>query len=381
MLFTVSAPITAAMRALRSTTAVPRLSAPSRPLTHRIYHLIALAFRAYILSWLPRITRDRSLLPHIHQTLLVPILTPVLHGLSNEPDRLIPFLLYDLPGVLTLHCKTYWRARETLHVLQSAGEPRLDGAYHSHLPLLSAEPAGSADSRERHEHREEPRTQMAGGAKGEGQGYGGAKQSDNAAGADAKDDDDEDDADQAKSIPAEQYVVSGLWLTALADTIIKQSLPKDEYAVTVERTMMRELIGRTILGNIAKRIGEDWFWWGLLLKFLPDHPAHSAHPAHPSADKSHPSVDGHPMLDRAIGMMERLARGVVAIWTAGVWVMATYTAAAPGVTHAQTTRCWLEFAREVLNIDGRAGRRNWPLRVLWGTVELFFLLLSPLFDR
>lgn len=349
---------------------MPQLPVPPCPLTPRIYHLIALAFRAYILSWLPRITRDRSLLPHIHQTLLVPILTPILSGLSNEPDRLIPFLLYDLPGVLTLHCKTYWRARETLHVLQSAGELRLDGAYHSHLPLLSAEPAGSAVSRERHEHREEPRAQMAGGAKAEGQGYGGAKQSDNAAEADTN-----DDAYQAKSIPAEQYVVSGLWLTALADTIIKQSLPKDKYAVTVERTMMRELIGRTILGNIAKRIGEDWFWWGLLLKCLP------IHPAHPSADKPHPSPGGRTMLDRAIGMMERLARGVVAIWTVGVWVMATYTAAAPGVTHAQTTRCWLEFAREILNIDGRAGRRNWPLRVLWGTVELFFLLLSPLFDR
>ena len=213
------------------------------------------------------------------------------------------------------------------------------------------------------------------------------KEPDGAAMEDSKGQEEQDTTGNPREIPEGQYVVSGLWLTALSDTIIKQSLPKDEYNVQVERTMMRELLGRTILGNVAKRLGEDWFWWSLLLKFLPSSPSIGA------STSGGKGKESKGVIDAIFGVLEAVLTGVMRLWAGCVWIMAMYTAAAPadkgsqdgrngeGGGYEQTTRCWMELFREIVNVDGRGGRRNWALRLIWGFMEIGFFLSSPELDR
>lgn len=280
--------------------------------------MIALALRAYVLSWLPRITRDRSLLPHIHSQIIAPILVPIFTHLATQPDALIPLLLYDLPALLSLHWKTYWHARQTVHLIPGS----VYTAYHAHLPLLCAS-AAPAPSGEQEIGR--------------------------------------------NVIPEGQYVVDGVWLAALADTIIKKSLPPEEYKVVVQRSMVREIIGRTILGSVARRLGEPWFWWGLLLRFLPAPrmPTKAAH-----AD----------VISTIAATFGSILRSAMKMWSMIIWLSAMFTAA-PRTRYTQTTDCWVELLREVLNVDGRLGRRHWSLRIVWGCFEAIVFLLSPLLDR
>lgn len=304
-------------------------------LTGRIYSLIALAFRAYILSWLPRITRDRSLLPQIHSCLIAPLLVPIFASLQAEPERLILFLLYDLPALLTRHWEVYWQARtaadQALPYDHSDGDDTtsgiagLDAIYHAHLPLRSVEPMAAAS--------------------------------------------DADGPEPGKTVvPAGQYVVSPLWLGALVDTLMKRSLSPDEYAVDVERVVMRDILARTVLGGIARRIAEPAFWYALLLKFIP------VRHARPKDAKNRAG-----WLETAGGVLDRMVNMCFTVWAMGVWVVAAYTAAPPG--YRQSTRCWLELGRETLSVDGRMGWTNWPLRIVWAIVEVVFLLLTPVLDR
>jgi hypothetical protein len=236
---------------------------------------------------------------------------------ASHPESVIPLLLYDLPGVLTLHCKTYWQARHAVHLIDRP----LDEAYHVHLPLLSSVPAGPPGPPE------------------EGRNI----------------------------VPEGQYVMSGMWLTALSDTLIRRSLKEEEYKAGVQRVMVREIIGRTVLGNVAKRIGEGWFWWALLLKFLPG----------PKAPRR-----GNPTsaVQRAISLAVGAWTSCVWAWGMIIWLSTMFTAA-PHTQYGQTTSCWVELFREALNVDGRSGRRNWALRMVWAVLEGVMFLLSPLSDR
>ena len=289
------------------------------PCAHsRIYHLIALALRAYVLTWLPRITRDRSLLPHIHQDLLAPILTPIFASIASDPDSLVPLILHDLPGVLVLHIKTYWTARETSRILH---EP-LDKSYHSVLPLLSTEPAGPQRPPE------------------EGR----------------------------NAVPEGQYVLSGLWLTAFSDSVAKLYLPEKEYQVDVQRTMVRELIGRTVLGGVGRRLVEGWFWYGLILRLLP------------SPKPLYKATSPRSLAENSLSIAYTVISGFWKIWAVGTWIAASLTAA-PASEHKDCASSWLELARVILGVDGRLGKRNWALRLAWGLIEMVMVLFSPLLDR
>jgi hypothetical protein len=170
-------------------------------------------------------------------------------------------------------------------------------------------------------------------------------------------------------VPAGAYVVSPLWLGALVDTLMKRSLPPDEYAVDVERVMMRDILARTVLGGVARRVAEPAFWWAIFLKFIPVRQA-----------RSKSAGSGVGVLEKLGAMLDRTVALCISLWTMGVWVVAAYTAAPPS-SYRQSTRCWLELGREVLSVDGRMGWKNWPLRMVWALVEIVFLLLSPVLDR
>ncbi|KAK1923675.1 hypothetical protein DB88DRAFT_511214 [Papiliotrema laurentii] len=288
-------------------------------LNERLYNFIALTLRAYILSWLPRITRDRSLLPHVHTTIIAPILAPIFEYMATHPESFVPLILHDVPGVLTLHCRTYWQARRSARLCTNP----LDEAYHASLPLLAVVPALA--STEPPEVGRNP-------------------------------------------IPEGQYIVSGLWLTSMADAVVKHSLSEDDYKVTMQRTMAREIIGRTVLGTVARRVGEPWFWWGLILKCLPE-------PPRPSANNRSVTIG-----IELVAIVHHTLSLLSGIWTALTWLGASLTEA-PETQYVQVTDSWVELLRELLNVDGRQGRQNWVLKMVYGMVEGLMWLLSPLFDR
>jgi hypothetical protein len=157
------------------------------------------------LSWYTRISpRDRALLPSINNTVITPLLQPILTSIYDDSTPLLDLVLLDLPTIITLHIKTY---REALHNT-ALGYGPLGDAYHARLPLASVVK------------------------------------------------------------PGEKWELSSLYYTSLADGLLKNGLSVEEYGSTVERLMARELVGRMVLGGVGKRLSEDWFWYSLLLKLL-----------------------------------------------------------------------------------------------------------------
>jgi hypothetical protein len=103
-------------------------------LIYRLHHLIALALRAYVLSWYTRISpRDRALLPSINNTIITPLLQPILSSIYDDSTPLLDLVLLDLPTIINLHIKTY---REAVHTTALGFGP-LGDAYHARLPLAS----------------------------------------------------------------------------------------------------------------------------------------------------------------------------------------------------------------------------------------------------
>jgi len=171
----------------------------------RIHHLIALALRAYVLSWYTRISpRDRALLPSINNTIITPLLQPILTSIYDDSTPLLDLALVDLPTIINLHIKTYRQAARNT----ALGYGPLGDAYHARLPLTSVVKTG------------------------------------------------------------DKWELSPLYYTSLADGLLKNGLSVEEYGSTVERLMARELVGRMVLGGVGKRLSEDWFWYSLLLKLL-----------------------------------------------------------------------------------------------------------------
>lgn len=280
----------------------------------RLYHLIALALRAYVLSWYTRISpRDRALLPSINSTVLTPLLQPPLASIYNDPSPILDFILLDLPTILQIHVSTYHDARHQ----ESLDLGLLGDAYHARLPLLSVE---------------------------------------------KKD---------------EVWQLSPLYLTSLADGILKNGLSVEEYGSTVERLMIRELIGRVILGGVGRKLSEDWFWYGMLLKFLPL-------PKCESKDTKEP-----PPMSHRIGMMERVTSWItklcsimMLVWTSIISIAALYSSAPiPRPEHRHCAQPWLLLVRALFEGDQRNRYRPIIQRLLLGSLDTVIYLASPVLDR
>jgi hypothetical protein len=221
-------------------------------LIYRIHHLIALALRAYVLSWYTRISpRDRALLPSINNTIITPLLQPILTSIYDDSAPLLDLVLLDLPTIITLHIKTY---REAVHNT-ALGYGPLGDAYHARLPLASVVKVG------------------------------------------------------------ERWELSPLYYTSLADGLLKNGLSVEEYGSTVERLMARELVGRMVLGGVGKRLSEDWFWYSLLLKLLGEAGETAQNVKEHSAAKSKPVVEtAHRWITRIWSVMMTIWTGIFTLF-------------------------------------------------------------------
>lgn len=67
---------------------------------------------------------------------------------------------------------------------------------------------------------------------------------------------------------AEPYAVSPQYLSHLVDCILAPHLPPEDYASSSERTMITEVLGNAVLGNVLRKCREPWFIWRIGLSLL-----------------------------------------------------------------------------------------------------------------
>ena len=189
-----------------------------------------------------------------------------------------------------------------------------------------------------------------------------------------------------------QYAVSEIWLTALVDSLLRLYLPPEEYNVVVERIMVREILARSVLGGIAKRLCASWFWYSLLLKFIPLRTTTRSGSVH-TAPTSKGASDGvkHGPVGQVVEAIWRTYLSILSLsimiwmtllklWSTATWTMATLSSA-PKVRHRYTSQ-WISLGRAVLGIDGNVAlERKWLTRITWGVLEVVLELFSPMLDR
>lgn len=68
--------------------------------------------------------------------------------------------------------------------------------------------------------------------------------------------------------PRNPYSPSPEYLSHLIDRILKPHLPAEDYASSAERTMITEVVGNAVLGNVLRKCAEPWFIWRIGLSLL-----------------------------------------------------------------------------------------------------------------
>ena len=273
-----------------------------------LFHLIALALRAYVLTWLPRITQDRTLLPIITRDVLTPILRPILEHISTSPTSLIDLLLFDLPSIIECHIETFHSSSETVALSITPDVSTVEAAYHARLPLNCV------------------------------------------------------DLDPVSG----RYTVSSTWLNTVSDQLIRLYLPLEGYQVDSERIMLQELLGRIILGGIARRLCEPWFWWTMGLKI------HDRIGRRNYQQASSPQGIFASVLSWSLGFWT----GLVYLWQAVIWL--TLSVAGTPQRHPKYRHCLNPTLSMVRTI---CDPLPWTGRAAFGVIELVLTFFAPMLDR
>ncbi|WVQ77501.1 hypothetical protein IAR50_007187 [Cryptococcus sp. DSM 104548] len=278
-----------------------------------------LALRAYILSWYTRFTKDRTLLPSIHSTILHPLLSPVLQKVHDEPEILGEWVILDLPTVLAVHVGVYREARGAVAVF--GGD--VGDAYHARLPLPSVS------------------------------------------------------APAPSSLPeSPSYTLNPNYLTALAKALIPAGQPD------VQQLMVREVLARAVLGGGLRRLSYGWFWYSLILRFIgePGDPRPWG-TSNPGAD--HEKDTPQMPIERLLSSFHTLLAFFTPLYTLFLSLATLYTACPPASPKFhKCSDSVLVIGRELLGIDGFEDKgRSWGKRLVWGTVEMGVGFTAPVLDR
>ncbi|WVW86824.1 hypothetical protein I302_108879 [Kwoniella bestiolae CBS 10118] len=305
-------------------------------INERLYHLLALAVRAYVTSWYIRFTPDRSFPPLIHQQIIYPILSPVLSNLNTTQgkDRICHLLLIDLPVILHLHVQTYYEAKSSRAYLPSDGQDGLSEGYYRRLPLLSITPSKDGGG----------------------------------------------------------YTLSPLYLSALSSALLNRYITEQRHVPDVERLMAREILSKSILCNVLRRLCEGWFWYQLVLKILgePDgapspSPSPSPSPEKTKTKEKETEKEGRSLDQIILNFINTCITLCIRLWGICISIVALYSAA-PKTVDRRYERSYeplLLLLREVLGIDGYEGleMRRWAKRMIWGCMELVVGLCGGMLDR
>ncbi|KAK6908829.1 hypothetical protein I204_01886 [Kwoniella mangroviensis CBS 8886] len=304
-------------------------------INERLNHLLAIALRGYVLQWYTRFSTDRSFPPSIHQQIIYPILHPILSDLYTDrgKDRLCELLLVDLPVILNLHIKTYYQAKSaqkylpTHAGLDDKGEHEIVEGYHNRLPLLSI----------------------------------------------------------SKREDTQEYGISSIYLSALSTSLINLYVtPEGKQIPDVERLMIREILAKSILGSIVKRLCEGWFWYQIVLKLLCE-PTNNNDTAnkHPDLEECK-EKEGRSVDQTILHFFNTFINICIKLWNLSINIIALHSAAPKEKGTYQ--RCYeptLLLLREIVGVDGHEGmeRKRWSKRLVWGGAELVVGLFGGILDR
>ncbi|KAG9005461.1 hypothetical protein FRB94_001546 [Tulasnella sp. JGI-2019a] len=215
---------TLAQRLLSTNPATPLpplfpLSSPDLVLLNdQIYHFLALALRAFVLSWWSRLTpRDRDFLPQI-----AIILQHVIGQVHQRLQRanVAQMLLVSLPVLVQQHYIDYRQAEKKLGSSYANGTPG-SPIYHAFHRL---QPHIAIHLREEGEHETLP--------------------------------------------VGPEVLVDPTYLTAWVDLLLKECLPPDDSQSEMERSIVREIIVGPVLGGVLPELSQSWFIYSILLDLL-----------------------------------------------------------------------------------------------------------------
>ncbi|WWD04234.1 hypothetical protein V865_002302 [Kwoniella europaea PYCC6329] len=302
-------------------------------INERLYHLLALALRGYVLQWYTRFSTDRSFPPSIHHQIIYPILHPILSDLYTDEgkDRLCELLLVDLPVILNLHIKTYHQAKSAQRYLPIGLYDKDKGGiaegYHNRLPLLSI----------------------------------------------------------SKREDTQEYGISSIYLSSLSTSLINLYVtPEGKQIPVVERLMIREILAKSILGSIVKRLCEGWFWYQIVLKLLGEPTSEDGTTNENQKLEGCKEKEGKSIDQIILHYINTLINICIKLWNISINIIALYSAAPKGKGSYQ--RCYeptLLLIREIVGVNGYEGleRQRWSKRLVWGGVELVVGLFGGILDR
>ncbi|KAG8864251.1 hypothetical protein FRB96_006072 [Tulasnella sp. 330] len=188
-------------------------------LNDQIYNFLALALRAFVLSWWSRLTpRDRDFLPQI--TIVLQHVIRTLHQRLQRAD-LAQMILVSFPALLQQHYTDYRQAQR-----------KLDSSYANGATLASIH---------RVFHRLQPHIAIHLQDEGEENG-------------------------KVSSSP--ECVVDPIYLTACVDLLLKECLPLDDSQSDLERSIVREIIVGPVLGGVLHKLSQSWFIYTMILDVL-----------------------------------------------------------------------------------------------------------------
>jgi hypothetical protein len=59
-----------------------------------------------------------------------------------------------------------------------------------------------------------------------------------------------------------------LWVGQTVEGVLKIVLPPEDWESELERGIVKEVVGRIVIGGVVKKVAQPWFWWGMLSGLL-----------------------------------------------------------------------------------------------------------------
>lgn len=140
------------------------------------------------------------------------------------------------------------------------------------------------------------------------------------------------------------------YLPSLVDGLLRSHLPEKDYHCDLERTVLNEIIGNAVLGGTLRRVTQPWFWWRIGVNLI-GRPAKSV-----KDPKSRPNamdllVKAYTCLSLALNF---IAFASIQLYT---FVMGDLLHEdSPKIHRRHTARLWLDFAEELLSVNGSQTR-------------------------
>ncbi|QRV76140.1 20S proteasome subunit [Ceratobasidium sp. AG-Ba] len=194
-------------------------------LNNELYDFLALALRAFVQAWWAQITpRDRDLLPQITR-----VLSYVIQDIERRASNidLSGLLLCQIPTLIDLHVNDYRAAAMRMDTvfIHTSPPPTITSIFHLLQPHVAIQ------------------------------------------------------SGQEPGLP----IISEVYLRQLVESVLRLSLPPQDWESEAERFIVREIVACVVLSNVLKKVAQPWFLQQLVLGLLKPRQATQSEVIFPSA--------------------------------------------------------------------------------------------------